>query len=181
MSEEWITRLKEDLRKDETLALYAYPDPLTPMGQRLGHKGIMRCATTGYLPSEEKIRLHEGRPWTIGYGRARNVKYGDKITDGTAEAWLHEDVVQAAKDAEELVGPNWKNLNGPRKAVITNMAFNLGRDKLSKFTNTLLMVRRGLYDLAANHMRKSLWARQVKTRARRLIEQMEKGVYQNNG
>lgn len=176
--QDWIERLKADLRKDEGGPyLHAYPDPLSPMGKRLGRKGILKCATTGYLPPEEKIRLHEGAPMTIGYGRARNVKYGDKITEGTAEVWLHEDVMQAAKDAEELVGPNWKNLNGPRKAVVTNMAFNLGRAKLAEFKNTLLMIRRGLYDMAATHMRKSLWARQVRKRAARLIKQMETGEY----
>lgn len=175
--EEWITRLKEDLRKDEALMLHAYPDPLSPMGQRLGGRGIFKCGQTGYLPTEEKIRLHEGRPWTIGYGRARHVNYGDKITKGTAEAWLHEDVMQAAKDAAELVGPNWEKLNGPRKAVVANMAFNLGRAKLAEFKNTLLMVRRGLYDMAATHMSRSLWARQVKKRAARLIKQMSTGEY----
>lgn len=178
---EWIIRLREDLRKDEGGPyLHAYPDPISPMGKRLGRTGIINCARTGYLPPQELSRLHEGRPWTIGYGRARGIKYGDKITVEQAEAWLEEDTQIAIKDAEEVVGSAWKSLNGPRKSVLANMSFNLGRQKLSEFKMTLNFVRRGLYDFAAVQMANSRWAKQVKRRADRLIKQMNTGEYQKN-
>jgi lysozyme len=182
MTIDWKTRLVEDLKIDEGGPyLHAYPDPLSPMGKRLGRTGVINCARNGYLPPKELTRLHEGRPWTIGYGRARNVKYGDKITKEVAEKWLLEDVETAIKDAEDIVGPSWNSLNGPRKAVLANMAYNLGREKLSEFKNTLKFVRLGLFDFAAVQMANSLWAKQVKRRADRLIKQMNLGEYQPNG
>lgn len=58
----WLEVTKEELKKDEALMLHAYPDPISPMGKRLGNSGIFRRGRTGYLPPEEKTRLLEGKP-----------------------------------------------------------------------------------------------------------------------
>lgn len=179
MSSNWVEILKEDLKKDEGGPyLHAYPDPLSPMGRRLGKDGILRCATTGYLPQLEKTRLHEGAPMTIGYGHAKPwVTYGTQITKERAEVLLDSDLAVAIRDAEELVGRPWDQLNGVRKAVVSNMSFNLGRQKLSEFKRTLKAIQEHNYKDAALFMSQSLWAKQVKSRADRLIKQMLHGRY----
>jgi lysozyme len=56
------------------------------------------------------------------------------------------------------------------------MAFNLGITKLLGFRNTLVAMRQGKYDAAADGMLASAWAAQVKGRAQRLADMMRKGV-----
>jgi lysozyme len=175
---EWKEKLKEEIRADEALMLFAYPDPLSPMGKRLGRSGITSCGTTGYLPPAEKLRLHEGRPWTIGYGHAKPwVTYNTKITKERAEVLLEADTNEAIRDAEDLVGRPWDQLNGVRKGVVSNMSFNLGKTKLAEFKRTLQAIREYNYKDAALFMSQSLWAKQVKGRADRLIKQMLTGRY----
>lgn len=68
-------------------------------------------------------------------------------------------------------------LNEARRAVLINMAFNLGINGLYGFKNALAMVRAGDYVLAAKNMLKSKWATQVKGRAYELAKQMETGEF----
>lgn len=172
----WIDQLKADLRADESLALFAYPDPLSPMGKRLGRIGIERCARTGYIPSNEHTKLNEGKPWTIGYGCAQPwVNFGTTIAPEVAEALLDRQVAAAIEDAKKLIGPPWDQLNGVRKAVVANMSFNLGYAKLSEFKRTIKAIQELNFKDAALFMSQSLWANQVKARAVRLIKQMNSG------
>jgi lysozyme len=87
---------------------------------------------------------------------------------------LENDIAEADKTARVLV-PNFDDLSEARKAVIVNMAFNLGHYKLAQFKNTLRAVHEGRYGDAADGMMDSLWARQVGARARRLADQMRNG------
>ena len=149
------------LKKDEGLRLTAYPDPLSPR------------AKTG---------MGSGAPWTIGYGRARGIQEGQRITAATAEAWLIED----AREHNAVIHaalPWLKRLDPVRRRVVENMHFNMGWDDpktpalegLSSFRNTLGHIEAGRYAQAAAGMRTSLWARQVKGRAARLAGEMETG------
>jgi lysozyme len=64
-----------------------------------------------------------------------------------------------------------------RADALLNMAFNLGVDGLLGFVNTLRYVRGGNYELAADNMLASKWARQVKGRAVELAAQMKTGRF----
>jgi len=57
--------------------------------------------------------------------------------------------------------------------VCVNMAFNLGRNRLSKFKNMIRYVNEGNYVMAANEMIDSKWYRQVKTRGVELVDMMK--------
>lgn len=175
----WEQVTKEELRKDEALMLHAYPDPISPMGRRLGRAGIFKCGTTGYLPPEERSRLEEGKPFTIGYGHAKPwVKYGAQITKERAEILLDNDLQAAVSDARFLVGPVvWNGLAPARKSVLANMAFNLGRERLGGFKNMLNAVREGRFNDAALEMINSRWYQQVRSRASRLADRMRAGVF----
>lgn len=116
------------------------------------------------------IRAPKGKV-TIGIGHNLDAK---PLSAAVMALILEEDMDDAEADARALV-PNFDRLTPVRQAVICNMAFNMGRDVLSGFKNTLKAVNEGRYEAAARGMRASLWARQTKGRADRLIEQMRDG------
>lgn len=108
---------------------------------------------------------------TIGVGR----NLDDKGLSAEEIAFLLEnDINDAECDARRLVH-NFDELSDQRKAVVINMAFNLGYERLARFTNTLNAVNQGRFKDAAAGMRDSLWAKQVGDRAERLAVIMENG------
>ncbi len=113
---------------------------------------------------------------TIGVGHTGGVKEGDKISRKEAISLLKVDMLEALEDAKSLC-LDWENMSGPRKGVMVNMAFNLGRDRLSGFKNTLRFINERNYARAATNMLLSKWARQVKGRADRLAYRMMHNEY----
>lgn len=134
----------------------------------------------------EQLKRHEGvrlKPYrctagklTIGVGRNLD---DVGISMGEAEMMLVNDIESATSTAAYLVGEEFVNLNEARRAVVVNMAFNMGLPVLSKFKNTLAMIRRHDYEAAARGMLNSKWARQVGQRAKELSEQMRTGEWQH--
>jgi lysozyme len=90
------------IRGFEGLHLSAYPDPASPL------------ARTG---------KGSGDPWTIGWGRTRDVKRGDKCTLDEANAWLREDADRAAQIVRDAIKVP---LTAGEFAAYTSMAYNLG-------------------------------------------------------
>lgn len=78
----------------------------------------------------------------------------------------------------ELVGAfPWVNEQDVwRKAILLDMAFNLGIPTLRTFKNTLAAIQRRDYKTASENMLKSKWATQVKRRADVLAEIMRLGA-----
>lgn len=132
------------------------------------------------LKRDEGLRLKAYRctagRLTIGFGHTKGVKAGDVTTEEQASAWLDDDMKQAIKDARKVC-LCFDELNGPRKTVVANMAFNLGAVRLAGFKNTLACICAGDYGQAALNMLKSKWATQVGQRAKRLAERMSTGEW----
>lgn len=129
----------------------------------------------------EQLILHESlrlKPYmdtvgkiTIGVGR----NLSDKgITKDEALVLLEHDLDEAVATCAEF--PWFARLDTVRQRVLIDMAFNLGGEGLRKFKRTLRLIEAGDYDGAAKAMRNSLWARQTKSRADRLIRWMREGV-----
>lgn len=72
-----------------------------------------------------------------------------------------QDVEEIASDAPEEV-----------KAILTNMAFNLGKRGLKGFRKMLAAIKLGDWGTAANEMENSKWFNQVGDRSKRLVERM---------
>lgn len=87
---------------------------------------------------------------------------------------LENDMVVAEKDARSLIH-NFDELSDVRKAVVINMAFNMGIRRLAGFVNTLRAINEGRFGAAADGMLDSKWAQQVGERAERLAKQMREG------
>lgn len=112
---------------------------------------------------------------TIGIGRLID----DRLPSGglrpdEVTVLFENDLDDAVNDARRLV-PTFDTLSETRKAVLVNMAFNLGYVGLSEFRLMLQAVMSGNYDIAAKEMLDSQWARQVGARAMRLAQQMKEG------
>lgn len=86
----------------EGLHLKAYPDPASEL------------AKTG---------KGKGDPWTIGYGHTKGVKPGDTCTLDQANAWLREDMDEAADIVRAAVQVP---LTAGEFAALTSLAYNLG-------------------------------------------------------
>lgn len=111
---------------------------------------------------------------TIGWGRNLDAR---GIPQWVADALLEEDVDVAIKDLDRLI-PWWKEQDEVRQAALIDMSYNLGYFRLAQFkSGTLEDVRNKRYTEAANRLRASLWAKQVKTRAVRIIRMIETGEW----
>ena len=135
----------------------------------------------------EQIKRHEGfrthmylctaNKNTIGYGY--NLDAG--MTEEEAEALLNiklrvmmDSLMRSLSFGEREVLLE----NQPRYAVIQNMVYNLGVRGLLNFKKMRAAIANEAWDLAADEMMDSKWARQVGSRANELSEQMRDGVWQ---
>jgi len=113
---------------------------------------------------------------TIGVGRLIDRRKGGRLTDPEIDYLLANDI--AEKTAEVLKALPWlMQLDEARRAVILGMAFQMGTAGLLGFKNTLELVRTGDYKAAGRGMLQSRWAEQTPTRARRMAQQMETGLW----
>ena len=131
-------------------------------------------------PAAELIKKHEGlrlKPYkcpagklTIGYGRNLD---DNGISASEAEALLFNDIQKCYADCAKL--PCWNKLNEARQAVLIDMCFNLGINRLKGFKKMFSALERRDYKTASKEMLDSGWARQVKSRATELSKIMQKG------
>jgi lysozyme len=119
---------------------------------------------------------------TIGYGHLILERDSNLQTITKAEALtLFEGDYQAAEaDAQRLIY-EWDSMGAARQAVMINMSFNLGFNKLKGFAQTISHIEGKRYDKAAEAMLASKWAKQVGKRATELAAQMRTGEWQGGG
>ena len=106
---------------------------------------------------------------------AERAKYpeGTKIPKAVRDKWLKEDVAKADKWSKEIIADKiGKDVPEEVESILFNMAFNLGKTGLSKFSKTLEFIKQGEYAKASEEMLDSKWADQVGDRAKRLSERM---------
>jgi lysozyme len=110
---------------------------------------------------------------TIGFGRNLEDR---GVSSAEAEMMLDNDIRETVAEVARALP--WSIVLSPaRRAVLTNMAFNMGVGGLLGFHHALAAMEAGNWDLAAQEMRNSRWAEQVGDRATRLAEQMETGEW----
>lgn len=109
--------------------------------------------------------------WTIGVGR--NLQ-SNGISADEADYMLENDLRRAWKDAVSLF-PAIESYSQNRQLALADMAYNLGKTKLSKFVRMRAAIDSGDWSRAAACARQSLWYRQVKTRGVRVTQMMEEG------
>ena len=127
---------------------------------------------------KEQLIRHEGLRLTVydcpaGYktiGVGRNIEQKG-ITEDEALYLLGNDIEYFTEQLEEnLIG--FQELSENKKAVLVNMAFNLGVNGLLKFKNMLAAITEERWEDASAEMLNSRWADQVGNRAIELAEAM---------
>lgn len=111
--------------------------------------------------------------YTIGVGHLLKSPC-ETITLEYAGKLLKEDINIAINSLRKNV-PVFSELDEVRQYVLVSMAFNLGIKRLLSFKKMLLALESKNYEVAAKEMKDSLWYRQVKGRAEKLINLMKKG------
>lgn len=139
---------------------------MTPIARVELRKDVMQaegCVLKPYLDTVGKL--------TIGFGRNLD---DVGISRLEAEVLLDHDLASAEMECKKAF--DWfASLNDKRQRVVVEMVFNLGLTKLKKFHNTIAAIEARDYDRAARQMLASKWAAQVKGRAVRLAEAMQRG------
>lgn len=107
---------------------------------------------------------------TIGYGHRCDANH-PKVTVQEAEKILASDIAKAMSKVEDLVG---KDAPQEVKEIVTAMCFQLGYAGVSKFKNTLKLIRAKDYKGASKEMLNSQWNKQTPNRCRRMSELMAK-------
>lgn len=110
---------------------------------------------------------------TIGCGRNLS---DNGVSRGEIALMFDNDLATAEAVARKLI-PNFDLLSDARKAVVVNMAFNMGLKGLATFVNTLESIVAGRYADAARGMLASKWATQVGARAQRLALSMQDNIW----
>ena len=125
---------------------------------------------TADLIRDEDLRLKPYRDTagklTIGIGQNLD---DVGITEAEARFLLANDIAKAIEDAK-AVCPSFETLPEPAQRALANMAFNLGRTRLSKFKNMLAALEAKDFETAAREALDSKWAEQVGERAWRIAQ-----------
>lgn len=144
-----------------------------------------------YSRLESRVCLDEGfraEPYldtvgvaTIGYGttkiNGKPVTLNDKpIEEPIARHILCGDLYQACKDAQALF-VRFDDMDDVRQEVLVNLAYNLGRARLSGFVKLIQAAETLNYTEMAAQMRDSKWFDQVGQRGLRLYYAMLKGEW----
>ncbi len=143
-SNEFRTRLKEEIIADEGVVLKVYRDHLGYFTVGIGHL---------IIPSDEE--------WGVGIGTP--------ITQTRADELFFYDLNNVLKECEDHFHQNWSLWPEEVKLIIANMAFNLGITKLKKFQLMLTAINAEDYVKASEEGLDSLWAKQTHNRAKRLM------------
>lgn len=133
--------------------------------------------TIEHFVFEEGLRLNKyldtTNNWTIGIGHkltAAELKENlSTITKEQAYSILEKDLDIAKQDAKRIF-PQYDIYPENVKLALLDMAFNMGYSGLSKFTTTIGLIKDRKFEEASVQAMKSLWARQVPNRAKRVCK-----------
>lgn len=134
-----------------------------------------RAALRAQLIRHEGLRLTVYRcpagKLTIGVGR--NLE-GRGITEAEALMLLDNDIDLCVRGLTSQYA--WfPDLDPVRQRAMVDLAFNLGLAGLAAFKSTLAAMGRGDYDAAGDHLKRSLWYRQVQSRGPRIVAMIRTG------
>ena len=145
-----IDKLREQLKIDEGIEHKIYKDHLGYNTVGIGHL------------------ILDGEP-------EFSMEVGEEITDERVNELFEKDVEIVLGDCRKLY-PYFDELPEEAQQIISNMMFNLGLPRLSKFKKMKQAVDNRDWKEAANQMKSSRWYVQVKNRADRLVNRMERIV-----
>jgi lysozyme len=143
-----ITRMEEDLIRDEAIRLRTYRCSAGHLTIGVGHK---------ITPQD---RIDEG----------------DTISLEAAGLFLSRDIATALGTANTVFGRGrFESMTDARQRAITNMIFNLGAERFAKFVKMITAIKSHRWDDAARECLDSHYAKQVGRRAKRVAQALRSG------
>jgi len=162
------------------------------LGITIGHTKQMDNTEIEYL--KKRIKKHEGYrelPYNLEYkttdgkvvkenfstaGFGHVIQAGEVEPEGgyTKEYWegvFEKDFKNAHDGALKLLGDS--NVHPTAVGIVTEMIYQMGYNGVSKFTNTLKLIKDGRYQDASIEMLDSKWAQQTDERAIDLTQIMK--------
>lgn len=142
-----------------------------------------------------QLIIHEGRKTTsyldsvglltggIGHLMRSNEKplypAGTRIQDTQIESWYTSDSAAAIKIAQDMFSDIWDSLSGIRKRALADLAYNLGKGKLSAFVNFIASMNSKNFTKAGQDLHDSVWYGQVGRRGPNIITMITQSVDPN--
>ncbi len=110
--------------------------------------------------------------WTVGIGHL--IQPGEPIAPISEAQCFNLFLLDVADAERKLNGilPGWRNFSDVRQRALLNLTFNLGY-KLKKFHRFIAAMQCENYHSAGEHLRDSLWFKQVGLRAPRIIHMIQ--------
>lgn len=128
------------------------------------------------IKKAEELRLKPYRDTeghlSIGYGRCLDIK---GISKEEAEMMFETDLFHASDQYVKLPWSMTQNLNVSRRRVIVEMIFNMGLGGVLGFKKMWAAIRVKDFNKAAHEIMDSRYAKQVRSRAERLADEMRNG------
>lgn len=135
---------------------------------------------------KEMIRRHEGvrnkvykdhlgNP-TIGIGHL--LKKGENFTelsDAQVEELFDKDLNEAKQATSRIINKNKLKLSTTQQNALTDMVFQMGENRVSKFKKTLSLLSQGKNEEAAKEALNSRWAKQTPKRAKEISNLLKQG------
>jgi lysozyme len=117
----------------ETLYLFSYPDPASPLGKELQRRGLWQATLRGQ-PIAASLLALSGAPWTGGWGyTGPEMRYGMTFAREQAVTWLRQDVAIAEATVKRLLRVE---LTQEEYDALVDLVFNIGSGNFD--TSTLL-------------------------------------------
>lgn len=134
-------------------------------------------STRGYFKNGKFYVYNDslGKP-TIGYGHLVVESAGTfsaGLTESQANDLLAKDLAAKVQDAKSIYEQYNMTGNIELQKVLTQMVFQMGKNKVLAFKNTLTSMGKGDYKAAAAGMRNSTWYKQTTSRAEKLARIVE--------
>jgi len=121
-----------------------------------------------------KLKPYKDTEGVLTIGIGKNLE-DVGISEDEAIYMLRNDIKRAVKEAREVFGAAFDELDAVRQNVIVNMMFNLGKPRFLTFRKFIKAVKEKDFKKASVEMLDSKWAKQVKDRAERLAYMMRTG------
>ena len=142
-----IEQLREELKVDEGVKYEIYLD----------HLGLPTCGI-GHLITDQDPE--------------HGLEVGTKVDEERVNELFDQDVEETTNECRLLYN-NFDDLPEEVQRIISNMMFNMGRPRLSRFHKMKQAVDSGDWSEAAAQMKDSRWYNQVTNRAQRLVDRMQ--------
>lgn len=144
---------------------------VTLQAQLITHEGLIK---TSYRDSAGLLTGGIGH--LLRENEIAQYPLGTPISDSQIQTWYTQDSSTAIKIGQELMGSVWGKLSDVRKRAVADLAYNLGKPRLSQFIKFLAAMKAENFTLAANELRNSKWFGQVGRRGPNIVTMISQNV-----